>query len=375
MENIVMEALAKRDKCEAGNEYDGKLWGARISSVFVVLVASAFGSLFPILSSRYSFIRMPWWCFFIAKYFGSGVIIATAFIHLLEPANDSLTKDCLGGTFDEYPWAYGIALMTLFVLFFCELVSYHYVDQKVTREFGEGETGNSHSHFGDENIYVKKDVDDQHDLSKDEEETDHKCGAESTQMAYPDHFSHANDHQDQELVGTPMGRDDREQYLGQLLNVFVLEFGIIFHSVFVGLTLATSGEEFKTLYVVIVFHQMFEGLGLGTRIAATAWPKNRRWTPWVLALAYTLTTPIAIGIGLGVRTSYPPGSRRALITNGCFDAISAGILIYTGLVELMAHEFLFSSEFKGPGGFKLMITAYLIVCVGAGLMALLGRWA
>ncbi|CCE85700.1 Piso0_005321 [Millerozyma farinosa CBS 7064] len=371
MENIVMETLAKRDTCGADIEYDGSLWGARISSVFVVLAASGFGTFFPILSSRYSFIRMPWWCFYIAKYFGSGVIVATAFIHLLEPANDSLTEDCLGGTFAEYPWAYGIALMTLFVLFFCELVSYHYVDQKVTREFGEGETGNSHSHFGDESIYVKKEVDE----SKDSEDVDHKVGTESTQMPYPSHFSHANDHQDQEMLGTPMGKDDREQYLGQLLNVFVLEFGIIFHSVFVGLTLATAGEEFKTLYVVIVFHQMFEGLGLGTRIAATAWPKDKRWTPWLLALAYTLTTPIAIGIGLGVRSSYPPGSRRALITNGCFDSISAGILIYTGLVELMAHEFLFSSEFKGPGGFKLMIIAYFIVCLGAGLMALLGRWA
>lgn len=120
---------------------------------------------------------------------------------------------------------------------------------------------------------------------------------------------------------------------------------------------------------------MFEGLGLGTRVACVDWPKSRRWTPWLLCLAYTFCTPIAIAIGIGVRNSYPPGSRRALITNGVFDSVSAGILIYTGCIELMAHEFLFSDEFKGPGGFKKMIWAYIVMCVGAGLMALLGRWA
>ncbi|GAV29705.1 hypothetical protein PMKS-003207 [Pichia membranifaciens] len=164
-------------------------------------------------------------------------------------------------------------------------------------------------------------------------------------------------------------------YAAQILNVFVLEFGIVFHSVFVGLTLSCSGDEFISLYIVVVFHQMFEGLGLGTRVACVEWPASKRWTPWLLCLAYTFCTPIAIAIGIGVRNSYPPGSRRALITNGVFDSVSAGILIYTGCIELMAHEFLFSDEFKGPGGFKKMIWAYIVMCVGAGLMALLGRWA
>ena len=37
-----------------------------------------------------------------AKYFGSGVIIATAFIHLLSPALDELGSSCLTGTWTEY---------------------------------------------------------------------------------------------------------------------------------------------------------------------------------------------------------------------------------------------------------------------------------
>lgn len=128
------------------------------------------------------------------------------------------------------------------------------------------------------------------------------------------------------------------------------------------------------VYVVLVFHQMFEGLGLGTRLSAAPWPKSKRWTPYVLGFAYALSTPIAIAIGLGVRTSYPPEGRTALVTNGVFDSISAGILLYTGLVELMAHEFMFSPTMR-RAPITVVLGAFFVMCLGAGLMALLGKWA
>lgn len=368
MINTVAQTV-RRDTCDNGNDYNGMM-GARISSVFVILVASSFGSLFPLLSSRYSFIRMPWWCFFIAKFFGSGVIIATAFIHLLQPANEALTNECLGSAWSVYPYAFGICLVTLFILFFFELMAFRFVDNKVTTAEGEG---HSHSHFGEASMYVKQDMSDSEDEAKADKHADKQ--EPETPNPYPSHFAHAMDHQDIELVGTPAGQPDKEQYYGQLMGIFVLEFGVIFHSIFVGLSLAVSGNEFKTLYIVIVFHQLFEGLGLGTRIASAQWPKSKRITPWAMAIAYGLTTPIAIAIGLGVRKSYPPNSARALISNGVFDAISSGILLYTGLIELMAHEFLYSDEFKGANGTKRMLWAYFIMCMGCGIMALLGRWA
>lgn len=37
-----------------------------------------------------------------AKYFGSGVIIATAFIHLLSPALEELGSPCLGAEWQVY---------------------------------------------------------------------------------------------------------------------------------------------------------------------------------------------------------------------------------------------------------------------------------
>lgn len=96
--------------------------------------------------------------------------------------------------------------------------------------------------------------------------------------------------------------------------------------------------------------------------------------PWALGSAYGLTTPIAIAVGLGVRESFTPGSPTTLIVNGVFDSVSAGILIYTGLVELMAHEFMFSPEMK-KSSMGMMLSAFGCMVLGAGLMALLGKWA
>ena len=174
--------------------------------------------------------------------------------------------------------------------------------------------------------------------------------------------------------GSPGNLTSIEDYRAQMTAIFILEFGVIFHSIFVGLTLAVAGSEFNTLYVVLVFHQTFEGLGLGSRLAVTPWPKNHQWTPYLFGMGYAFSTPISMAVGLGVRETYAPGSQTSLIVNGVFDSISAGILIYTGLVELMAHEFMFSATMR-RAPLKNVLAAFFIMCLGAGLMALLGKWA
>lgn len=159
----------------------------------------------------------------------------------------------------------------------------------------------------------------------------------------------------------------------QIAAFLILEFGVIFHSVIIGLTLGSAGDEFPVLYPVIVFHQSFEGLGIGARLSAIPFPRRVRWMPWVLCAAYGLTTPIAVAIGLGVRTTYNESSITANIVSGVLDSISAGILIYTGFVELLARDFLFNPDrTRKDGQLAFMVVSVLL---GAGIMALLGKWA
>lgn len=65
----------------SGNEYNGKL-GARISSIFVILFVSTFCTMFPVAAKRIRWLRIPLYVYLFARYFGTGVIIATAFVHL-----------------------------------------------------------------------------------------------------------------------------------------------------------------------------------------------------------------------------------------------------------------------------------------------------
>ncbi|KAL2815251.1 Zinc/iron permease [Aspergillus cavernicola] len=158
----------------------------------------------------------------------------------------------------------------------------------------------------------------------------------------------------------------------QIAAFLILEFGVIFHSVIIGLNLGVTGEEFPTLYPVLVFHQSFEGLGIGARMSAIPFRKGS-WLPWILCGLYGLTTPISIAIGLGVRTTYNSGSYTANVVSGVLDAISAGILIYTGLVELLARDFLFDPHrTQDNKRLSFMVVSMLL---GAGIMALLGKWA
>jgi zinc transporter 1/2/3 len=68
-------------------------------------------------------------------------------------------------------------------------------------------------------------------------------------------------------------------------------------------------------------------------------PEKYSYIPILGALLYGITTPVGIAAGLGVRTTYNPGSTKASIVYGVLDSISAGILLYTGLVEVKILRF------------------------------------
>ena len=67
------------DDCGAAN--NPHTWtGLRIASIFIILVTSLFGALFPVLARRQRLLRLvvPERAFKVAKYFGSGVIVSSS---------------------------------------------------------------------------------------------------------------------------------------------------------------------------------------------------------------------------------------------------------------------------------------------------------
>ncbi|KAJ7848313.1 ZIP-like iron-zinc transporter [Mycena leptocephala] len=318
---------------ECGNLDNGETYlGLRVASVFVILVCATTGTLFPVLAKRSTSLHVPKSLFEFAKYFGSGVIIATAFIHLLSPALDELSSNCLRRH----------GRNTILSIFILELVAFRWGTARL-QKINVDHDAHGH-HVGSHAAH----------------------GPESTRVP----AKHA---QDTEQQGTKQLLHMDDSAAAQIIGIAILEFGVLLHSILIGLTLSVD-EGFKVLFVVIVFHQTFEGLGLGSRLAFIRLPPRYNYVPIVAAVVYGLSTPIGIAVGLGIRSTYNPGSTTASIVSGVLDSLSAGILIYTGLVELLAHEFLFNRETIDSSNGKL---AYAIgsMLLGCAIMALLGKWA
>ncbi|KIK63353.1 hypothetical protein GYMLUDRAFT_72072 [Collybiopsis luxurians FD-317 M1] len=341
--------MIRRDTDDCSSSNSDYLLGLRIASIFIIYVGSSFGALFPVLARRSKFINVPKSLFDFAKYFGSGVIIATAFIHLLGPAIEELGSSCLSEGWREYPYALALCLLSIFAIFIVELVAFRW-GTTILAKIGmhhdaHGHEIGSHAAHGPEGNMIDSNA------AKDVEAA--AAPSESEKHTHTHHMLDAA--------------------VSQIVGVAILEFGVVLHSVLIGLTLAVN-EGFKILFVVLVFHQTFEGLGIGSRLAYMNLPQRYNFVPIIGAVVYGFTTPVGIAIGLGLRTTYNPNSPTALIVSGVLDSLSAGILIYTGLVELLAHEFLFNKEMMESSNARLTY-ALGAMLLGCGLMALLGKWA
>ncbi|KAJ5593322.1 Zinc/iron permease fungal/plant [Penicillium hordei] len=328
------------------NEYNGQL-GARVSAIFVIMIVSSAATFFPVLAQRVPRLRIPIYVYLFAKYFGAGVIIATAFIHLLDPAYGEIGPNtCVGmtGHWADYSWCPAIVLTSLMGVFLMDFGAERWVEIK----------------YG---------------VCREDPEPMMSTGGEARRVDSHASARRADDKQVKQVGEVESQTSElaiERSVKQQLAALLILEFGVIFHSVIIGLNLGVAGDEFATLYPVLVFHQSFEGLGIGARMSSIPFKKGS-WLPWFLCSAYGLTTPISIAIGLGLRTTYNPGSFTANVVSGVLDSISAGILVYTGLVELLARDFLFDPH-RTQDNRRL---AFMVVTMllGAGIMALLGKWA
>ncbi|KAI5116903.1 hypothetical protein M0805_000798 [Coniferiporia weirii] len=99
----------------------------KVGAMLAVFILSLFASTFPTLSRRISFLRIHHIVFFILKHFGTGVILATAFVHLLQDAFETLLS--LPADYDVRHWVGLLVLASLLAIFLVEYVSMTYVER------------------------------------------------------------------------------------------------------------------------------------------------------------------------------------------------------------------------------------------------------
>jgi zinc transporter 1/2/3 len=112
------------------------------------------------------------------------------------------------------------------------------------------------------------------------------------------------------------------------------------------------------------------GVALGTTIseAGFAW-----WLVMLMVISFALETPVGTAIGMGISRAYNPNSVASLVIRGVLDGLSAGILIYTGLVDLLTYRFTLNTELHKQQLVWVVLTI-AFVWAGAIGMSIIGAW-
>jgi len=297
------------------------------------------GSLFPPLLISYfpRFNLNSNYFFRFFNGFAAGIVLAVGYVHSLPDAFDSFGNALTGSSkTQQYAWAGFIGMVGSLLTFAGEEFVHHMV----------GGHGGEHPFTVDAHLPKTDTEDSVADLR----------GAKTTYGT------------SEVQEGAPVHEHSRgtHSYYSEL---YVLLFGLSFHSVFVGLALGIVSNDWS-LFTAIVFHQFFEGLALGARVARANFRK--RLHIWLLDLVFGLAAPVGIAIGIGVRTAIASSDYSFSLVNGTFQALSGGILIFVSLVHMMKEE-MEREEFQGNTALKWSM--YLGFAMGAGAMSIIGIWA
>ncbi|KAF2622818.1 Zip-domain-containing protein [Macroventuria anomochaeta] len=314
----------------------------RIGLLFVILATSAFGVFLPILTTRFNIISQTNMIFVVLKQFGTGIVLSTAFVHLFTHADLMFGNECLGELQYEGTTA-AVFLAGLFLSFLADYLGARFVQWRQKKHAAtDSEIRGTPTDGSDKAVSASSTPENEFNRSH---SLPHAHGAIHN--------------------ATPME---------EKINVMNLEAGIIFHSILIGITLVVAGDSFFiTLFVVILFHQMFEGIALGTCIAELPKAAASTLQKCIMGGTFALITPIGMAIGIGVLNSFNGNDPSTIVAIGTLDALSAGILAWVGIVEMLARDWMHGRLFNASL-IRSAAAMFALVC-GMVLMSVLGKWA
>ncbi|KAF9356979.1 high-affinity Zn(2+) transporter zrt1 [Mortierella sp. NVP85] len=397
-----------------------------IASVFIILASSTIGVFMPVIASKVRVLRLSDRVLMFGKQFGTGVILSTAFIHMLPTAMANLSSPCLPLAFSEKYTAFGGLFILLSSLFmhWIEFIAVEHNERRMRKAAasqglkeinidlgGLGATGVAAAPCPGHSVTIVEErpchdscsslesCKEMHSTSEAQHRTEaiQSCGSSITKSDFSpsqatpppplqsDHVQekikddHSTHHHKSHHHHTHESGHSHSHGLSLLdesqrrISTYILEAGIAAHSVIIGVSLGVStGSEFTGLLIALVFHQFFEGFALGARIADLAF--DTTYTHYILAIIFSLTTPVGAAIGIGISSTYSSHSTSSLLVEGIFDSISTGILLYMGYVNLLAIEFNLNGEIRKESK-KIKSMCFLALWLGAAAMAIIGRFA
>ncbi|OUM57233.1 hypothetical protein PIROE2DRAFT_32885, partial [Piromyces sp. E2] len=294
--------------------------------VAIIIVCSFIGTILPIIFVK----NILFGC---VKLFGTGIILSTAFIHMIVPADQILTSEFTYKLFNEkYTSFAGVfAIIGIVITHFVQVYISHYIRNE----------NDNHSH-NKKNIYHEKN-------SKTEAvATVDGCAEEQHGIL------HLMENKEKQIV------------------CYLLEIGISLHSVLIGVAYGmTRDKELIPLMIALTFHQFFEGISLSSVFVEAHF--KRSLAIIIMIITYTCTLPIGAIIGLIIRSAVESTDSVYLTLQGIIDAVAGGILVYDVVVNILSRHCnlsLFRNSTLGVKNIQL-IAFYL----GLIAMAIIGIWA
>lgn len=303
--------------------------------------------------------------------FGFGTILATAVVHMLPSAVHSLMAgsgpDPNQGVREAYPHlAYWIILGSL--------LGMHFLDWAVAAAAPSMLAAHHHHHH--------------HHGCDEGEEADEPLAEDSLlRLAAAQNSGSLNGHDAEtpprrrvtwEDEQTPLiqgrrrcRRASSSSLTGDTVGLILLELGVSVHSVLIGVGLGVArGATFRTLLAALCVHQFFEGLALGSAAADVAAAAGLNFA---LAAAFSLSTPLGVVIGVGLREAAGERSAASAVLEGSLEAGATGVLLYVSLVQLLAPH-MSRAAWMRKASWQLKSAAFVALWLGAATMAGLGNW-
>ncbi|RRT49327.1 hypothetical protein B296_00037888 [Ensete ventricosum] len=301
----------------------------KVAAIAAILVAGAVGVAIPLVGRKQRLLRTDGGLFVCAKAFAAGVILATGFVHMLHGAESSLTHPCLPDSpWRRFPFAGFGAMLAALGTLVVDFLGTQFYERKQRAE----STNPAAAVTAVAPIPAAED--DKNGItviSVAPTARGEASGTEKSPIDIVGMHVHATAHRHGHayVLATP-GRSHGHDHEGE-------------------------GETSSHARNVVVSQAQFKNT-----VAA------------MMACFFAITTPAGIAGGLGIASSYNAKSPRALVAEGLLDSMSAGILIYMALVDLIAVDFLSQTM---RCSVRLQVASYSALFLGAGAMSALAVWA
>jgi hypothetical protein len=265
-----LRRLATRQDACAGDvagadDYNTPL---HVGALLIILTVSSSACAIPMLAAKFPVLRIPEPFFFGVRHFGTGVLLATAFVHLLPTAFISLGNPCLSNFWTtDYPAMPGaIALVGIFFVSVIEMI-FSPARSFMPRAGPDGKaaggaagasgtgTHAAHASLGGghcSNAAVVAAI------------TRPSATRRGSIEPAPLRLTASADNQPNlsketlEIESQGWSLTPEQLHKKSILQCMLLEVGILFHSVFIGMALSVSiGANFVVLLIAIAFHRPF----------------------------------------------------------------------------------------------------------------------